>query len=111
MKKEKIQTDQAPAAIGPYVQAIKVGNLVYTAGQGGVDPEIGKLVEGGVVAQAEQTMRNLAKVLEAAGSNFENVVKTTIFLRIFTSPFNGRGQRSTDGCSSRNRDGCVSDRD
>jgi len=81
MQKENIHTDQAPAAIGPYVQAARVGDFVYTAGQAGVDPAKGKLVEGGVEAQAEQTMLNLAAVLEAAGSSFEHVIKTTIFLR------------------------------
>lgn len=80
MPKEIIHTDQAPAAIGPYAQAIRVGNLIYTAGQGGLDPATGKLAEG-VEAQAEQTMKNLAAVLEAAGSSFDQVVKTTIFLR------------------------------
>jgi 2-iminobutanoate/2-iminopropanoate deaminase len=81
MPKENIHTDQAPAAIGPYVQAVRIGDLIYTAGQGGVDPNTGKLVEGGVEAQATQVMKNLAAVLEAAGSNFDQVVKTTIFLR------------------------------
>jgi 2-iminobutanoate/2-iminopropanoate deaminase len=81
MQKENIQTEQAPAAIGPYVQAVRVGDLIYTAGQGGLDPATGELVEGGVEAQAEQTMKNLAAVLEAAGSSFDQVVKTTIFLR------------------------------
>jgi len=81
MTKKTIQTDQAPAAIGPYVQAVRVGDLIYTAGQGGLDPVTGKLVEGGVEAQAQQTMQNLAAVLEAAGSDFNHVVKTNIFLR------------------------------
>ena len=81
MPKEPIHTDQAPAAIGPYVQAVRVGDLIYTAGQGGLDPVTGKLVEGGVEAQAQQTMQNLAAVLEAAGSDFNHVVKTNIFLR------------------------------
>jgi 2-iminobutanoate/2-iminopropanoate deaminase len=81
MSKETIHTEQAPAAIGPYVQAVRVGDLIYTAGQGGLDPVTGKLVEGGVEAQAQQTMQNLAAVLEAAGSDFNNVVKTNIFLR------------------------------
>lgn len=81
MQKENIHTEQAPAAIGPYVQAVRVGDLIYTAGQGGADPATGQLAEGGVEAQAEQTMKNLAAVLEAAGSSFDQVVKTTIFLR------------------------------
>ena len=81
MPKESIHTDQAPAAIGPYVQAVRVGDLIYTAGQGGLDPVTGKLVEGGVEMQAKQTMQNLAAVLEAAGSDFNHVIKTNIFLR------------------------------
>ena len=81
MPKETIHTDQAPEAIGPYVQAVRVGDLIYTAGQGGLDPVTGKLVEGGVEAQAKQTMQNLAAVLDAAGSDFSHVVKTNIFLR------------------------------
>jgi 2-iminobutanoate/2-iminopropanoate deaminase len=81
MTKENIHTDQAPAAIGPYVQAVRVNDLIYTAGQGGLDPVTGNLVEGGVEAQAKQTMQNLAAVLEAAGSDFNHVIKTNIFLR------------------------------
>ena len=81
MQKENIHTDKAPGAIGPYVQAVRVGNMIYTAGQGGLDPATGKLVEGGVEPQTRQTMQNLAAVLGAAGTGFENVVKTTIFLR------------------------------
>lgn len=81
MQKEKIHTHQAPDAIGPYVQAVRVGNLVYTSGQAGLNLETGKLAEGGIKAQAEQTMQNLAAVLEAAGSDFDHVVKTNIFLR------------------------------
>jgi 2-iminobutanoate/2-iminopropanoate deaminase len=81
MQKENIHTDQAPGAIGPYVQAVKVGELIYTAGQGGLDPVTGTLVEGGVQAQTEQAMENLSAVLEAAGSDLDHVVKTNIFLR------------------------------
>ena len=75
-----VHTDLAPAAIGPYSQAIVSGGFVFTAGQGGVDPATGELVSDSVVEQAEQVMRNLAAVLEAAGSSFEKVVKTTCFL-------------------------------
>jgi len=81
MQKENIHTDQAPGAIGPYVQAVRVGDLIYTAGQGGLDPTTGEMVEGGVEAQAEQAMKNLLAVLAAAGSDFEHVVKTNIYLR------------------------------
>ena len=75
-----IHTDLAPAAIGPYSQAIVSGGFVFTAGQGGIDPATGDLVSDSVVEQAEQVMRNLAAVLEAAGSSFEKAVKTTYFL-------------------------------
>ena len=75
-----IHTDLAPAAIGPYSQAIVSGGFVFTAGQGGIDPATGDLVSDSVVEQAEQVMRNLAAVLEAAGSSFEKVIKTTCFL-------------------------------
>lgn len=81
MQKENIHTEQAPAAIGPYVQAVRVGELIYTAGQGGLDPATGEMVEGDVSAQAEQTMKNLSAVLAAAGSNFDHVIKTNIYLR------------------------------
>jgi 2-iminobutanoate/2-iminopropanoate deaminase len=75
-----VATDKAPGAIGPYSQAIKVGNLVFTAGQIPLDPATGKLVEGGITAQAEQVMKNLQAVVEAAGSSLGQVVKTTCFL-------------------------------
>ena len=81
MQKENIHTEQAPAAIGPYVQAVKVGDLVYTAGQGGLIPETGEMIAGDVGIQTKQTMQNLAAVLVAAGSDFAHVVKTNIYLR------------------------------
>jgi 2-iminobutanoate/2-iminopropanoate deaminase len=80
MAKEIISTNNAPAAVGPYSQAVRVGNLVYTAGQVAIDPASGKLVGEDALAQAEQVLRNLKAVLEAAGSSLENVVKTTVFL-------------------------------
>lgn len=76
----KVHTDKAPAALGPYSQAVVAGEMVYLSGQGGINPETGKLVEGGVVAEAKQIMKNIGVVLEAAGTSFENVVKTTVFL-------------------------------
>ncbi len=79
MPKEMIKTPHAPAALGPYSQGVKVGNLIYTAGQLGLDPATGKLVEG-LEAQTEQALQNLAAILEAAGSRLENVIKTTCFL-------------------------------
>ena len=81
MNKEIISTANAPQAIGPYSQAVRVGRFVYTAGQIAIDPETSQIVEGGVAAQAEQVMKNLQAVLKAAGTNLDNVVKTTIFLR------------------------------
>jgi 2-iminobutanoate/2-iminopropanoate deaminase len=79
MPKEIIATPHAPAALGPYSQGIKVGNLIFTAGQLGLDPTTGKLVDG-LEAQTEQALQNLAAILEAAGSRLENVIKTTCFL-------------------------------
>jgi reactive intermediate/imine deaminase len=78
--REVIATDQAPAAVGPYSQGIRAGDFVITAGQLGLDPATGKLVEGGVEAQAQRALINLKAVLEAAGSSLERVVKVTVFL-------------------------------
>lgn len=75
-----ISTNKAPAAIGPYSQAIKVGNMIFTSGQIPLDPESGVLVSGGIKEQTEQIMKNLSAVLEASGSGFEYAVKTTCFL-------------------------------
>ena len=80
MAKEIIHTNNAPAAVGPYSQAVKAGNLLFTAGQVPLDPATGKLVEGDVAVQTEQVMKNLQAVLEAAGTNFDNVIKATVFL-------------------------------
>ncbi|CAN5256304.1 RidA family protein [soil metagenome] len=76
-----VHTDQAPAAIGPYSQAIVHGGLVFTAGQIALDPETGEMLLGDVATQTERVMRNLSAVLEAAGSSLQRVVKTTVFLR------------------------------
>ena len=81
IEKQLIQTPDAPAAIGPYSQAIKVGNQLYLAGQIGLDPETGKFVEGGIEAQTKQVMKNIQAVLIAAGFEFKDVVQTQIFLR------------------------------
>lgn len=78
--RERIHTEGAPAALGPYSQAIKVGDFVYTAGQVGLDPQAGELVGGGVEEQTRQALKNLSAVLEAAGCTFSSVVKTTVFL-------------------------------
>lgn len=80
MTRHAISTAGAPAAIGPYSQAIVSDDLVFCSGQLGLDPATGDLVEGGVEAQAERALRNLTAVLDAAGLTFGNVVKTTIFL-------------------------------
>ncbi len=80
MAKKIIHTDHAPAAVGPYSQGVKAGNLLFTAGQVPLDPTTGKLVEGDIAAQTEQVMKNLQAVLAAAGTNFDNVVKSTVFL-------------------------------
>lgn len=75
-----LHTEQAPAAIGPYSQAIRVGNVVYTSGQIALDPETGALVPGGIEAQAHRVFQNLKAVLASADCTFENVVKTVVFL-------------------------------
>lgn len=75
-----IATSNAPAAIGPYSQAIKVGSFLFLSGQIPIVPSTGKLAEGGIEAQTEQVMQNLAAVLGEAGLGFENAVKTTCFL-------------------------------
>jgi 2-iminobutanoate/2-iminopropanoate deaminase len=81
MQRDIISTDQAPAAVGPYSQAVRVGQFIYTAGQVAIDPALGRLIEGDVSEQTEQVLRNLTAVLEAAGATRQNVVKTTVFLR------------------------------
>jgi 2-iminobutanoate/2-iminopropanoate deaminase len=80
MSKDVIVTNSAPAAIGPYSQAIKANGFLFTAGQIPLDPATGKIVEGDITAQAERVMKNLAAILEAAGTNFDRVVKTSCFL-------------------------------
>lgn len=75
-----VKTEKAPAAIGPYSQAIVMGDLVFTAGQIALDPATGRIVDGGVEAQAERVLQNLAAVLEAAGAGLDTVLKTTVFL-------------------------------
>ena len=77
---KKISTEKAPAAIGPYSQATVVGNLVFSSGQIPINPETSLVDAVGIVAQAEQVMKNLGAVLAAAGSSYEKTVKTTCFL-------------------------------
>ena len=93
-----ISTKKAPAAIGPYSQAIQVGNLLYTSGQIPIDPATGVFVEGGIKEQTRQSLMNVKAVLEEAGLEMENVVKTTVFMadmnsvyaEFFTEPYPAR---------------------
>ena len=80
MQLTKVATEKAPAAIGPYSQAIVCGDMVFTSGQIPLIPESGEMVIGGIEAQAEQVMKNLGEVLKAAGTTYEKVIKTTCFL-------------------------------
>jgi 2-iminobutanoate/2-iminopropanoate deaminase len=76
-----IQTSNAPAAIGPYSQAIAANGFLFTAGQIAIDPATGQIVDGDVVAQTERVLRNLAAILEEAGTDWSRVVKTTVYLQ------------------------------
>ncbi|MEW6651690.1 MAG: Rid family hydrolase, partial [Chloroflexota bacterium] len=76
-KKEIVATEKAPKPIGPYSAAVKAGHLIYTAGQIGIDPATGEVVSGGVEAETRQVMKNIQALLEAAGTRFDRVVKTT----------------------------------
>ena len=80
MKQQILHTDGAPRAIGPYSQAVKIGNTVYTSGQLGLDPRTGDL-PAGIENQARTAMQNIGAILAAAGLGYENIVKTTIFLQ------------------------------
>jgi 2-iminobutanoate/2-iminopropanoate deaminase len=80
MSRHPVSTPAAPAAVGPYSQAIAAGELVFCSGQIGLEPGTGEIVDGGVEAQAERALRNLTAVLDAAGCSFADVVKTTVFL-------------------------------
>ena len=101
---EKIFTENAPAAIGPYSQAMKVGNLVYTSGQIPIDPATGNIESQDITGQTEQVMKNLAAVLTAAGSSFDKAVKTLCFLKdmgdfaafneVYAKYFTGKPARS-----------------
>ncbi len=79
MEKEIVSTDAAPPAIGPYSQAVIAGDLIFTAGQLGIDPQSGELAEG-IEAQTRQALTNLSAILEAASTSLDRVVKTTVFL-------------------------------
>lgn len=78
--KKVISTPKAPAAIGPYSQAIQVGNLIYTSGQIPIDPATGQLVEGGIKEQTSQSLNNIQAILQEAGLTMASVVKTTVFM-------------------------------
>jgi 2-iminobutanoate/2-iminopropanoate deaminase len=79
--REAVSTDKAPKAIGPYSQGVKAGDFVFTAGQAGVDPATGKLVEGGIGEQTRRTLKNIQVILETAGTSLDRVVKCGVFLQ------------------------------
>ena len=81
MSKAAIKTAQAPAAIGPYAQAVRAGNLLFVSGQIPLDPATGQMLDGDITVQTERVLKNLAAILEAAGSNLSRVLKTTVYLR------------------------------
>ncbi|PYG87258.1 2-iminobutanoate/2-iminopropanoate deaminase [Ruminiclostridium sufflavum DSM 19573] len=81
MNFEIISTDKAPAAIGPYSQAVRAGNVIYTSGSIPVEPSTGEVVAGGVAEQAEQALKNMKEVLISAGASLDSVVKTTVFIK------------------------------
>ena len=78
--KQVISTPKAPAAIGPYSQAIRVGNLIYTSGQIPINPATEQFVEGGIKEQTRQSLTNVKAILEEAGTSMANVIKTTVFM-------------------------------
>lgn len=101
---EMIHSDNAPAALGPYSQAMRVDSLVYTSGQIGIDPAVGKITATDVAGQAEQVCKNLAAVLSAAGTDLSHTIKTTCFLadiadfaafnEVYARHFTGKPARS-----------------
>ena len=103
---KKIFTDKAPAAIGPYSQAMVVGNLLYTSGQIPINPASGNIEACGIEAQTEQVCKNLDAVLKAAGASFDSVVKTTCFLADMAdfAAFNGVYAKYFTSCPARS---CV----
>ncbi len=80
MKLQAISTDKAPAAIGPYSQAVKFGNMLFCSGQIPLDPATGEMIEGDVTAQTERVMGNIAAVLDVSGAGFDDIIKTAIYL-------------------------------
>lgn len=108
MKRGVVKTEKAPRAVGPYVQGVKAHGFLFTAGQIGLDPATGKLVEGGIEAQTRRVLENLKAVVEAAGTSFKQAVKATVFLtdlshfqamnQIYATYFEGQSPaRSTVG--------------
>lgn len=85
MSKEVISTTKAPGAIGPYSQGIKLGNLMFVSGQTPLDPTTMKIAEGDVQSQARQCLENIKAILEAGGTNLDNVVKSTVFIKDMNS--------------------------
>jgi 2-iminobutanoate/2-iminopropanoate deaminase len=83
MTKQVIATSAAPSAIGPYSQAIRTGNLIFTAGQIALDPATGSIVPGGIAEQTARVLENLKAILESAGSSLDRAVKATVFLKDF----------------------------
>ena len=81
MARSTVNSEMAPKALGPYSQAIRIGDFLFTSGQVPIDPATGKVVEGGITAQTHRVFANLRAVLEAGGTSFANVVKATVFLR------------------------------
>jgi 2-iminobutanoate/2-iminopropanoate deaminase len=79
--KEQVRTDKAPQALGPYSQAVKCNGMVFASGQVALDPATGNLVSGGVAEQTEQVMKNLSAILNGAGTSFDNVIKSVVFLK------------------------------
>jgi len=102
---ERILTDRAPLPVGPYSQAIKVGNFVFVSGQIPIEPETNKVVKGNIEVQTERVIKNIEEILKKAGSSLDNVVKTTVFLRnmkdfekmnyVYASFFKNKPARST----------------
>ena len=114
---QKIATDKAPAAIGPYSQAVVCGNLVFTSGQIAIDPATGAIAGDDIVTQTEQVMKNLGEVLSAAGSSYGKAIKTTCFLanisdfaafnEIYAEFFTGKPARSCVEVARLPKDGLV----
>lgn len=104
MKKEMISTDKAPKAIGPYSQAVKANGLIFVSGQIPIDPNTNDVIKGTIAEQTRQVLKNIGSILDAAGSNFQHVIKTTVYLidlkefgdmnqvygEFFTAPFPAR---------------------